>query len=708
MQTDLIVILFLLLANLNIVNATNTCVANAYSSDTTVNTLPEITIESESTLLKPGVATFIPSSKEKNAASGGYHLLRLMNLPTIDVNPLDNVITTIAGQPVAVYINGVSATPEDISAIDTKDVKKIEVLDAPTALKYNGNKNVIDFIIAKYEYGGYTRLAANQSLNLPAGNVNIFSKMVYKRMTYDINITSNYSNQNHYGSENRENFIRINPDLNILERNNKPEKTFRQQRMYGGALRMNYEHKKFNFYNTLNAWYNATPNEHNEYSVNLKTDNNEQINYRTTKKSNSKQPGINWKGFGVLELTNGWQVSVVPELSYSKENYNSQYYTDNNLLIINNATDRHLTYKIDIGTMRIFNPNPNLPFLHSFNINISSVGNSDRVDYTGKISDRVKSFWHNESLNFSYTYQTQRFYVVPELILNYYEEKIGNNRQHSLHPVVHINSQLALNSKNFLMLWLNYNTLTAGVNERTNLTLQTDELMWYRGNPKLKCFGMYNGTITYLSILSKNYTFSTNYTASYYENPICYFYEPYEKRGIITLFKNSGGFFSNTLSIVNTLKLFNRSLSLKLTPSISFYKSHGEYNDHLWSPELRINVTSFIKQFSFNAWIYSSDKRLRFTDCSSLKHPWTFGITATWANNNWNISLNANNFTRYHWKKELNKYHSTYYNFTEQSLGDSYHANFSISINYTFRYGKKVKGNEIETLNPELNNAIIK
>ena len=101
---------------------------------------------------------------------------------------MDNAVTTSSGQNVAVYINYIPASAEEIEGIRTVDVRRVEYLDFPTDPRFQGNEHVVNFIMQKYEYGGYTK--ATVSENFLAGKLSsrasVYSKFAYKRMTYDL------------------------------------------------------------------------------------------------------------------------------------------------------------------------------------------------------------------------------------------------------------------------------------------------------------------------------------------------------------------------------------------------------------------------------------------------------------------------------------------------------------------------------------------
>ncbi|MCM1141730.1 MAG: hypothetical protein NC453_24435, partial [Muribaculum sp.] len=126
--------------------------------------LEEVTVYGDNTTISVGEVTFIPTNKEKKAANGGYNLLRMMNMPQLNVDVAAASVKNLIGQDVAVYINGIEANQNEVDGILCTDVKEVVYLEMPIDPRYGANRFVVDIITYKYEYGGYTKFAANQSL----------------------------------------------------------------------------------------------------------------------------------------------------------------------------------------------------------------------------------------------------------------------------------------------------------------------------------------------------------------------------------------------------------------------------------------------------------------------------------------------------------------------------------------------------------------
>ena len=71
-------------------------------------------------------STYTPTTRQKSSAQNAIDLLRQLAIPQININLVDNAITTPSGRNVAVYINYIPASAEEIEGIMTSDVRRVE------------------------------------------------------------------------------------------------------------------------------------------------------------------------------------------------------------------------------------------------------------------------------------------------------------------------------------------------------------------------------------------------------------------------------------------------------------------------------------------------------------------------------------------------------------------------------------------------------
>lgn len=120
--------------------------------------LQEVVVEGVTRRIVKFGTEYTPDKKVKKAATDATRLLQLMQLPQLKVSPVSGDIKTLSGKGVSMFIDFVPATKEELEGMRTDDVLRIEILDFPDDPRFNGADHVINFIMRRYEWGGYTEL----------------------------------------------------------------------------------------------------------------------------------------------------------------------------------------------------------------------------------------------------------------------------------------------------------------------------------------------------------------------------------------------------------------------------------------------------------------------------------------------------------------------------------------------------------------------
>lgn len=159
--------------------------------------LDEVVVEARNQRLGAEVSTYIPTSKQRNASQTAADLLNRMAIPQIKISANDD-ITDLAGKSVDVFIDFLPASKEDLQGMRMQDVKKVEYYDFPSDPRFQGKAHVVNFVMQKYEYGGYVKAFGWENTS-NAGQASLYGKLQYKRMTFDIATGYFYLSQKHTG-----------------------------------------------------------------------------------------------------------------------------------------------------------------------------------------------------------------------------------------------------------------------------------------------------------------------------------------------------------------------------------------------------------------------------------------------------------------------------------------------------------------------------
>ena len=102
--------------------------------------LGEVVVEAQNQRTDAKMSTFTPTGRQKSSAQNAIDLLRQLAIPQINLNLVDNAVTTQSGQNVAIFINYLPASSEEIEGILTTDVRRVEYLDFPTDPRFQGHE----------------------------------------------------------------------------------------------------------------------------------------------------------------------------------------------------------------------------------------------------------------------------------------------------------------------------------------------------------------------------------------------------------------------------------------------------------------------------------------------------------------------------------------------------------------------------------------
>lgn len=165
--------------------ATNS-VASADTQHTT--DLTEVVVEGRTQrVIKHGVE-YTPDKRTKKLAIDAVSLLRLMSIPQLDITPGSMDVKMIGNRNVSIFIDYVPATEQDLRGMRTQDVQRVEVLEYPEDPRFESAQFVINYIMQKYEWGGYTNVGGEgNAINILNGYAYVYSKYVKNNWTLDAN-----------------------------------------------------------------------------------------------------------------------------------------------------------------------------------------------------------------------------------------------------------------------------------------------------------------------------------------------------------------------------------------------------------------------------------------------------------------------------------------------------------------------------------------
>lgn len=172
--------------------ATAAAQTDSLAVDTTL-TLGEVTVNGMRTIQKADRTLFLPTKKMARSSANGYDLLKLMMLPGIKVDPVQQTISSLRGGGVQVRINDVKAGTQDILALQPDEVVRVEYIDNPGVRYSDTSLDAVINYVVKRRYSGYVGGAQTmQAVAVGFNNSSAYFKFNHKKSEFSFNYSFNY------------------------------------------------------------------------------------------------------------------------------------------------------------------------------------------------------------------------------------------------------------------------------------------------------------------------------------------------------------------------------------------------------------------------------------------------------------------------------------------------------------------------------------
>ncbi|MBD5204297.1 MAG: hypothetical protein HDS82_05425 [Bacteroidales bacterium] len=283
------------------------------------------------------------------------------------------------------------------------------------------------------------------------------------------------------------------------------------------------------------------------------------------------------------------------------------------------------------------------------------------------------------------------FFIVPEIGLNLFKERANEISHTNYYPRFRVSSQFVPSYRNIFMFEVNYNSLSNGIHEYSEIMMRESQYRWFMGNPNLNIFRNLNGGLTYILRAKDNLTLTLATGIDKWFNRTTPVFFPLDDiAGLVRIYQNSGDYLAAWGSANLSWRLLNNALAINLKASFTHEYSTGIHHLHNNIPAININVNYYLNNFYYSCFYISPKKSLATFSCELTKLPSSYGISAGWANNNWNFEVSINNFLRYRWNGMTYTYSDPYYYLAGTNINGAYRIGMTLSANYTINYGKKV------------------
>lgn len=652
--------------------------------------LDEVVVEERLQRTSATGATYLPTRRQKNAAQTGPELLGHMAIPQLGLVS-GNTVTTNTGQKVDLYIDFVPASEQDLSGMKMADVKKVEYYDFPQDPRFQGSEHVVNFIMQKYEYGGYVKAYANEFFISDSGQLNLYSKFQYGRMTYDLAVGGWYSRNSHRSQSILETYRLPQTDgtLKIFERVSNPVEAKVRQHSYWPTFKATYATDRVTMVNTVGANFYREPEDCSAGSVTYAPADFPSTEY--TDSRNSRSNSITYSGYWNFILPHHNSISFNPYYSYSHTDQNSLYTELLGTSFSNGAKDDS------------HRATASLRFVHDFGKwgNITGILNgtllANRTHYSGTsdATDRLTTYRVGPGV--FYNFRSGNFNGLIGGGFNYDHSKSGDASEHSTQPWMDASVQYAFDDRNSISADFHHATWTLASSYRSTAIIRSNPLFSYTGNPDINPYKSFDVSLRYVFMPDNRFNFAAFGQSTVITDRYAYVYQA-SPDGILRTIrqKGMGNYASWQYGVQGTARLLDNSLMINGQVLHRIVRNDAPFD---WT---RQHIFWYLQAFYYvGGWNFGLQYQAPQEYCDGyvngawIKQKDAYTAIVGWGDSSWNLQARLTNPFRWNWKSGTSETTSASYDVTKTFHDVTYHCYILVSATYTFGFGKKIqRGNE--------------
>ena len=183
--------------------------------------LEEVVVRGARVVNRTDGKLIFPSEEMTKSATSGYNLLKMLPLPNVKVDDINESITaanSLIGA-VQVRINDVEASTADIQSLQPREVEKVEFIDRP-GVRYGEGVGIVINIITRKVTSGYV-IGASGTLVPKADMVkgNAFTKINSGKNELSLNYSGYYRHSNGINTVEQADYLMEDNTYNKVERN---------------------------------------------------------------------------------------------------------------------------------------------------------------------------------------------------------------------------------------------------------------------------------------------------------------------------------------------------------------------------------------------------------------------------------------------------------------------------------------------------------
>jgi len=642
--------------------------------------LNEVVVKGIKVVKTGNTIKLFPSKRDKGFASGGMDVLANMNLPEVTVNPLSGEAVSSDGETMTFFIDFQPASMQQLRDIRPQDIQRIDIIRSPQDPRFQHARIVANYIMKKYEYGGYTKLDGMQFAPFSDGKYGLYSKFSYKNMTYDMSAGLAYSRHgNRSGSENHSIYRFYSGEL---ERDYMSD-SYRSRKISPRVSgRIMYSTTSVSIANMVGFNYSRRNPFESGGRVVFSDIFESSKNFTTSSIYNKSAI---WNGNYNFHIRHDISLNFNGQFNWSKNIDNSRYTLSGYTPIINEITEQIInTYAGLTLSKRLGN--------HNLSIFGSGGWTRNKLDY---ISSSNTGVYYREGygqIGTGINIVFNKFSINPSVRLSLSAEKINEITYTRWLPKVFVPFYLQCTKKSSVNGSFEFAMGGPSASLRSPVLVRSNEIDAIRGNENLSNYNFYNARLGYSHHFGSWLSSRIDIGLKCEDNILVPVYNAIssvpERPMMVRDVVNDGAIYNTSLSASLSGNYFDNKLSVRVLGAIHYFAQRGYNSRDKWSPSCWINASYFIRNVKLNA--YFSPSLKQYSAWYDTKTPLFWYIGVSWAYNDLFIDLRCSNPFRKSYVSRWKTIDGANYLQREISHSPAYHQCIRLNISYSIGYGKKM------------------
>lgn len=246
-------------------------------------TLDEVTVRASKVVNKPDEMVIYPTDSQRQASTNGYSFLEKLTLPNLRVDNINHTISAIDNRGgVQLRINGIIVDKPEMTALDPKDILRIDFIDKPGVRYGEGLAYVINIITRRNDSGYSVGTDITSAITTIQGDGMAYGKWNKGKSEWSVSYDINGGKSKGSKILQTANYTLTDGSIYTIERND--VETLRKYISHNTKLTYNWADSTATVFQTsLSGALNKTPD---NYSIKEIIDGNH--SYKATSRDGSK------------------------------------------------------------------------------------------------------------------------------------------------------------------------------------------------------------------------------------------------------------------------------------------------------------------------------------------------------------------------------------------------------------------------------------